>query len=175
MNNVTAFREIQETLKYIEKNISEPLDINSLAEKVYLSSYYFQRLFSRLVDRPIADYQKQRRLAHSLKPLHAGSERILDIALNIGFQNHETFTRAFKASFGITPEEYRKGEKIKSNIVLVPDVTLRYKPVDEDVPLISDGIILEISRKTYTNERLYAGFHTTDPGREWDYFSSKQK
>jgi AraC family transcriptional regulator len=174
MGIMTSFEEIQEALKYIENNLSEPLDINALAAKVHLSPYYFQRLFSRLVGRPIADYLKQRRIARSLQLLCDKNERILDIALKLGFNNHETFTRAFKTSFGITPEEYRCGRRIKSNEVLVPDVTLGYKLVDEDVPLVSDGIVLEITRRTYTQERLYAGFQAADPGRAWDYLTSRQ-
>ena len=168
---MTAFHEIQTAIEYIEDNISEPLDINALAEKANLSPYYFQRLFSRLVGRPVADYRRQRRLARSLNPLRSGGGRVLDVALNLGFSNHETFTRAFKASFGVTPEDYRSGKRISSefDIVLVPDVSLKYKLVDEDVPLISDGIMLEISRREYTRERIYAGLLTTEtnPGSAW--------
>jgi AraC family transcriptional regulator len=170
MERLTAFQEIQDTLYSIERYLTEPLDINAMAAKVHLTPYYFQRLFSRLVGRPIADYQRQRRLARSLEMLR-GNERILDIALHLGFHNHETFTRAFKAAFGIAPGEYRNGKRIKSDfdIILMPDVTMQYNLIDEDVPLISDGIILEISRRTYENERLYAGFRTTaeNPGSAW--------
>jgi len=158
MTNIVAYQEIQNTLEYIEKNIAEPLDIKTLAAKARLSPYYFQRLFSRLVGRPIADYHKQRRLYYSRFALRDTSENILDIALQFGFQNHETFTRAFKASYDITPKEYRNGKRIEPSLVVVPDVTLRYKLVDEDVPLVSDGIILEITRRIYSHERIYAGF-----------------
>ena len=95
----------------------------------------------------------------------------MDAALNLGYQNHETFTRAFKAVFGIAPEDYRNGKRIKSefDIVLVPDVSLMYTLIDEDVPLISDGIILEISRRTFGEERIYGGFKTKEenPGSAW--------
>jgi len=175
MERITAFQEIQDTLKYIENNLTKPLDINALATKAHLSTYYFQRLFSRLVGRPIADYHKQRRLYHSRFALRDTGANIMDIALQFGFQNHETFTRAFKASFDITPKEYRNGKRIDPSLVVVPDVTLKYKLVDEGVPLISDGIILEITRRVYTCERIYAGFRSSDPGKAWDYFSGKPK
>ncbi|MCL2405841.1 MAG: AraC family transcriptional regulator [Defluviitaleaceae bacterium] len=175
MTRVTAYQEIQNTLEYLEKHIVEPLDINTLAAKASLSPFYFQRLFSRLVGRPIADYHRQRRLYHSRFALRDTNDNILDIALKCGFANHETFTRAFKAAYDITPKEYRNGKRIEPALVVVPDVTLRYKLVDMDVPLVSDGVILEITRRTYTHERIYAGFRSTDPGKAWDYFSPKRK
>ncbi len=35
-------------------------------------------------------------------------EKIIDIALDAGFQNPESFSRAFKQSFGLTPSQFRK-------------------------------------------------------------------
>ena len=185
---MVAYQEIQNTLLYIEEHIAEPLDIKALAAKAYLSPYYFQRLFTRLVGRPVAEYQKQRRLALTIKPLKTTNARIIDIAMQFGFRNHETYTRAFKAAFNITPDEYRKdgypwpGNKLTP--VLMPDVTMAHTLVDEGVPLVSEGIVLEFSRKTYTADRLYAGFrvncthgapNSMNPGVAWDYYVRRQE
>ncbi len=37
-------------------------------------------------------------------------KKVIDIAFEHGFQSHETFTRAFKKLFQMTPSEYRKQE-----------------------------------------------------------------
>jgi len=183
---MVAYNEIQDTLKYIEEHIAEPLDVQALADKAHLSPYYFQRLFTRIVGRPIAEYLKQRRLARTLDPLRLTDERILDIALAVGFGSHETFIRAFKASFDMTPDEFRKDGHpvpgLKLSPVLMPDVTMDYKLVAEGVPLVADGVILEVTRRVYTEERLYAGFsvrcvggspNNLNPGVAWDYFTRK--
>jgi AraC family transcriptional regulator len=80
----------------------------------------------------------------------------LDVAVENGFSCHETFTRAFKDAYGFTPSEYR------NNLVLLnsfnkPDLMLGYVMVDEGVPLISDGMVLEMNRRTLAEPLCFAG------------------
>jgi len=178
---MVAFQEIQDTINRIEDDIAQPIDIQQLSGAAHLSTYYFQRLFTRLVGRPVAEYQKQRRLARALGILTETDQRILDIALDLGFTNHDTFTRAFKAAFGLTPNEARKFDRKMSGYtyVHVPDVTMRYTLVDENVPLVAQGVVLEISRRVYAEERLFAGVrvncafgatNSQNPGVAWNYW-----
>ena len=181
---MAAYQEIQNTLQYIETHLGEPLEIQVLADEAHLSVYYFQRLFSKLVGRPIAEYQKQRRLARALELLRQSDDTILDIALELGFGSHETFTRAFKAAFHMTPDEARRHERKLSGYtpVLMPDVTMAYTLVEENMPLVADGLILEISRRVYDSDRLFAGFrvnctfgvpNSLNPGVVWNYLDDK--
>lgn len=70
---------------------------------VGLSPFYFQRLFKRLVNKPLQEYIKLRRLAKSIEVLNTDNQRILDVALDYCFASHANYTRAFKDAFGITP------------------------------------------------------------------------
>ena len=151
-----AWEQIQKTLEVIEENLKQPPDINELAKTAALSPFYYQRLFSRLVKKPVAEYIKQRRLSVSLPLLAEGEDRILDIAMNLGFSSHEHFTRCFKESFGLTPEEYRKAPRMLHHISK-PELLLNYVLVDEGVPLITDGIVLEVNRKTLEEDVCYIG------------------
>lgn len=72
--------------------------------------------------------------------------RIIDIAMEYGFGSHVTFTRAFKETYGITPSQYRD-KPIGLQNFEKPDLSLGYIVVDEGVPLISDGLVLEMNRK----------------------------
>ena len=47
--NMHAWEQIQQTLDYIEEHLSEATDIEKLANMAGLSTFYFQRLFRRLV------------------------------------------------------------------------------------------------------------------------------
>ena len=46
-------------------------------------------------------------MAFALKEIRDNERGILDIALDYGFSSHEAFSRAFKATYGIAPSEYR--------------------------------------------------------------------
>lgn len=151
-----AWKAIQKTLNFIETNISEEIEIEQLAKESALSLFYYQRLFSRLVKKPVREYIKLRRLVRACELLVDKQHRILDVALDCGFGSHETFTRAFKEAYKMTPEEYRK-QPVMLNQFDKPDLLLSYTMIDEGVPLISDGLVLEINRKTILQPILFMG------------------
>jgi len=151
-----AWEAIQKTLDYLEAQIGEEISIDELAEMAGLSPFYYQRLFSRLVKKPVREYCKLRRLARACEALPNRNKRILDIALDHGFGSHETFTRAFKAAYGMTPEEYR-ARPVMLNQFDKPDLLLSYTMIDEGIPLISDGLVLEFNRKTLEQPVSFLG------------------
>ena len=152
-----AWESIQKVLDYIEDNVAQSYSPEELSKIAALSPFYFQRLFTRLVKRPVNEYVKMRRLARACETLDDKGRRILDIALEYGFHSHEHFTKTFKSAFGITPEEYRNNP-VRLNQIMKPDLLLGYTMIDENIPLITDSIVLEISRKTIGVPERYIGF-----------------
>jgi len=150
-----AWEAIQKSVDYIETHTTEEISIETLAAIAGLSPYYFQRLFKRLVKRTVFGYVRLRRLAQSTQVLKA-DKRIVDIAAEYGFSSHANFTRAFKEAYNITPEEYRT-KSIPLNQMNKPDLLLNYTLIDENVPLIADWIILEITRKKLIKQEIYHG------------------
>ncbi len=157
-----AWDSIQNTLKWMEENLSERMEIEKLADIACLSPFYYQRLFRRLAGKPVMEYVKLRRLANAADHLAKNHRRILDVSLDFGFENHETFTRSFKGAYGVTPEEYRTAPRPLSHF-LMPDLSLNYYLVDENVPLMADGIILEVRRTVLKVPRLFAGITIQNP------------
>ena len=47
-----AWEAVQKSVDYIEEHLQENMRAEDLAEMVGLSSFYFQRLFKRLVNKP---------------------------------------------------------------------------------------------------------------------------
>ena len=181
-----AWEAIQKSIEYIEENLTQEIQIEELASIAGLSPFYFQRLFTRLVKKPVYEYIKLRRLAQAVNELKGKEVRILDVAINYGFSSHANFTRAFKETYGITPEEYRTG-KIHLNQFVKPELVLNYVMVDENVPLITDGIVIEIKRKKLEASCSYIGIAREIPiaelmggtttgvsvtGKLWDDFHS---
>lgn len=154
-----SWEAIQLAVDYIEEHLKEEIDTVVLADTVGLSPFYFQRLFSRLVNKPVQEYKKLRRLARAAQDLKQTKQRILDIAMEYGFSGHSNFTRAFKDTYGITPEEYRKTLP-PLNRFIKPEIAMQYVMVDEGVPLIIGDIVLEITRKVLIQKETYLGFKT---------------
>lgn len=157
-----SWEQIQKTIDYIESHLNVDINIKSLAEIASLSPFYYQRLFSRLVKKPVAEYIKLRRMAKSTELLLDKGKRILDVALELGFSSHEHFTRSFKDTFGITPDDYRNKPQVL-NRMTKPELLLNYTIIDEGVPLITDGIVLEISRQQITERIRFVGLNKKMP------------
>ena len=157
-----AWEQIQQTIEYIEEHLDEEIDIDRLAKLAALSPFYYQRLFSRLVKKPVAEYVKLRRMAKATEALIQKDKRILDVALELGFSSHEYFSRTFKEAFGMTPEVYRKNP-IPLNHMTKPELSLNYTLVDEGVPLITDGIALEINRQQLAHSIRFVGLEKKMP------------
>jgi AraC family transcriptional regulator len=115
-----------------------------------------------LIKKPVNEYIKLRRLARASEALISKNKRILDIALDFGFSSHEIFTRTFKIAFGLTPEEYR-ANPVRLNNFVKPQLLLNYTLVDENVPLITDGIVLEITRRQITSPQYFIGYTVEEP------------
>ncbi|WMJ90026.1 helix-turn-helix transcriptional regulator [Anaerocolumna sp. MB42-C2] len=144
-----AWEQIQQTIEFIEGHLSEEIYIDNLAKMASLSPFYYQRLFSRQIKKTVAEYIKLRRMAKATETLLQRDKRILDIALDLGFSSHEHFTRTFKDTFGMIPDDYRKNP-VALNRMTKPELLLHYTLVDEGVPLITDGIVLEINHQQIT-------------------------
>lgn len=151
-----AWEAIQKTVDYMESSLDDNLEMEELAGIAALSPFYYQRLFSKLVKKPVREYIRLRRLAKASEALGDRNTRILDAALAWGFGSHEVFTRAFKETYGMTPEQFRE-KRVMLNHFDKPDLLLNYTLIDEDVPLISDGLVLEITRKTLEHPVLFMG------------------
>ncbi|PFE05097.1 AraC family transcriptional regulator [Bacillus cereus] len=100
--------QIQKAIDYIEVNVMEKQTLSNLARIAGFSEYHFHRVFQALVGDTVMEYVRKRRLARAAYQLSHTEEKILDIALEHGFQSHETFIRAFKKLFQMTPSSYRK-------------------------------------------------------------------
>ena len=157
-----AWESIQKTLDYIEEHINEAIEIEELANLAALSLFYYQRLFTRLVKEPVREYIKLRRLARACIMLSNKANSIVDVAMEYGFNSRENFSRAFKTIYGITPAQYRENP-VGLNSFIKPDLLLNYVMVDEGVPLISEGIVLEYNRKTLEKPQYFIGLESFMP------------
>jgi len=104
--HMSYIKLIQKTIDYIDDNITEKITVEHLAGIAGFSTFHYYRVFHSFVGMPVMEYVTRRKLQYSIFHLSNG-EKILDIALNYGFETHAGFTKAFKKSFGYSPKYYR--------------------------------------------------------------------
>lgn len=109
-----TYELLTNVLDKIENRLNDELDIDELATSSFLSSVHLQRIFKFAFGLPIASYVRSRRLSASVESLLKTDLNVLDIANEYGFGYEQTYIRAFKREFGLTPGELRKtGQIIK--------------------------------------------------------------
>ena len=102
MKNLEIRTIILDGLKFIEKNINEPITVEDIAKNAGYSLYYFSRMFKRQMGISIMEYVKERKLIKASEEI-ANGKKIIDAALDYGYQSHSSFTKAFKSKFGFSP------------------------------------------------------------------------
>ena len=93
---------------YIEDNLTQPIQYQSLSRIVGCSVYEFSRIFSFLAGMSISEYIRRRRLSQAAFDIQGGGEKIIDIALKYCYESPTTFARAFRELHGTSPSSARK-------------------------------------------------------------------
>jgi AraC family transcriptional regulator len=105
---------LENILLDIENGIKDNINTSVLCKKYDISNSYLRSLFSFAFNQSIAAYIRSRRLAASLNDILGTDTSILEIAAEHSFEYEQTYIRAFKHEFGITPGDLRKtGQIIK--------------------------------------------------------------
>ncbi|GAP13098.1 AraC-type DNA-binding domain-containing protein [Longilinea arvoryzae] len=99
---------LQPSLDFIDRHLLDNPSLETIAAQSSYSLSHFYALFQASTGFTIRDYMRRRRLALAARELVTTRRRVLDIAVELGFESHETFTRAFRAVYGLAPNVYRR-------------------------------------------------------------------
>lgn len=111
MEKIAVRNSINNILDYIEDNIKENIMLDNIAEYAYISKFHLHRLFSAMTDKTLMKYIRQRKLSCSINLLLNTDLKIIDIANEFSFGSEQSYIRAFKNEFGITPSKYRRSKR----------------------------------------------------------------
>ncbi len=92
---------------YIREHYAEPLSLDILAEKVYLTPHYLSSVFIQEKGIGISKYIKNVRMEQARRLLTETNMKISDICEKTGYSNVSYFCRSFRNEYGVTPEQYR--------------------------------------------------------------------
>lgn len=94
---------------YIDRHLDAPLSVEQLSQVAHFSKFHFHRQFSEYCGISVIRYIQLMRLKRaSYRLAYSPLLQITEIALDGGFENPESFSRAFKQAFGQTPSAFRK-------------------------------------------------------------------
>ena len=101
-------KALENAIIYIENHLGEAIMVEDVASAAGYSYYHLTRQFSVVLGESVGSYIKKRRLADGAKKLLYSNKRIIDIAMENGFDSSEAFSRAFKVIYKVSPSIYRK-------------------------------------------------------------------
>ncbi len=112
INNISQFAtadsinsSIKGVLQYLTTNYTEDINLDTLAERFFLSKYYLCRAFHKATGLTVHEYLRQKRLTR-VRELTAEGKSIGEAATLAGFADYSSFYRAYMKEFGTAP---RKG------------------------------------------------------------------
>ncbi|MBD2863998.1 AraC family transcriptional regulator [Paenibacillus oceani] len=106
---------MNKAINYIEEHLTGDIDYEEVAKVACCSVYHFQRMFSFITDVSLSEYVRRRRLTLAAFELQNSNIKVIDLALKLGYDSPEAFTRAFQNLHGTTPTASRNvGIKLKT-------------------------------------------------------------
>lgn len=116
---------LQDAINYMDENLTEKINYEDVAARVYMSCYNFHRTFSLMAGITANEYIKNRRLSKAGEELQLTDASVTDIAYKYGYETPESFSKAFSRFHGVTPKQAkRKGTQLRMFNPLVIKITL---------------------------------------------------
>ena len=106
---------INEIIEFIECNINERLQLKDLSTRAGISDFHFNRIFKTVTGITLKQYVLGRKLTKALELLRNTDKPVIEIAMDLGFDYPEVFSRAFKNQFGLSPTDIHNQKTDKWN------------------------------------------------------------
>lgn len=150
-------------MAFIDANLDRDLPLDELAREACFSAFHFHRVFRAMLGMTVAGYVRRRKLVRAARRLADTDDPVVDVALDAGYEAHESFTRAFRAMYSLSPSEFREQSRLRQ--ALPPEAL---EPLIPQPP--SGGSDMDISIKTLDPIRVACVRHVgpyADCGPAW--------
>ncbi len=102
---------VREAVTFIRFNIDQPLSLNPLADTLGVHPSYLSRTFKKALGMTLTDYINKLRIEEAKYLLDQGNESVATIALSVGYNDPNYFSKVFTKLEHVTPQDYRKRKK----------------------------------------------------------------
>ena len=155
-------KTIEQSIPFIEKNIKEELTAEQISQQAGYSVFHFCRIFAVSQGIPLMEFVRKKRLLLSRTDLLV-SKRIIEVALDYGFETASGYSKAFRKEFGYSPTTYisrMSGCDVKEIITNIGGIIMNPVMIKKPAFLVAGyGINTSISEN-----------HTKDIAAYWDTY-----
>ncbi|MBR4049019.1 MAG: helix-turn-helix transcriptional regulator [Clostridia bacterium] len=154
---------ILNAVNFAKENATDSgISVEAVAKNAGFSIDYFNRIFLSYTGFTVTGYINYIRLKQAAFLLRTTDKSVLDIALEIGYDSHEGFTKAFKKKYGAAPSEYRTANKEKMmSMAEITDKTVaaRFVHTNPDFRLVDENEVIDFLLEK--DAKRYGYFCTT--------------
>lgn len=101
-------KTIDSIQSYISTHYKDDLTLTSIAAQFYMSPYYVSRLFKKTTNLSLVEYVNSVRVMAAKRLLENTNFKVTRVSEEAGFSTTAHFSRVFKESTGLSPQQYRK-------------------------------------------------------------------
>ncbi len=107
---------VQRVLAQLVARLDESVDLHACAQLAGMSPFHFHRVFRGMVGETPLELLRRLRLQRAAATLSNAGASVTSIAFAVGYETHESFTRAFRAAFGASPSVFRRDTRAQTHI-----------------------------------------------------------
>ena len=102
---------VTKAVNFIETNLAESLNLEDIADLMFLSTERARHLFAQKTGSPFSQYILWKRIKQVIIASLQDNLSLTEAALNSGFADQSHFTRTFKKTFGMSPKTHLKNSR----------------------------------------------------------------
>lgn len=106
-NLSTSNEAIISAIEFIDNNLDKRLTLDQVAKSVYLSDFYFSKLFKKETKLSFSVYLNARKIQQAMLLLKETDLSINDVSKRLGFRRMSYFSQTFKKYTGFAPSRFR--------------------------------------------------------------------
>ena len=114
-------QKTNQVIDYINYNLHQPLQLNVIADKVNMSKRQLQRVMALALDEPLYTYVTRLRMERAVMYMQTEEIHLQKLATMVGYDNAQSFSKAFKKQFKISPKAYINKLRLQSNEPIIED------------------------------------------------------
>lgn len=98
--------KVNQVIDYISANLHQPLQLDVIAERICVSRRQLLRIMRSALDESLYAYMARQRMERAIMYMQTEEMTLAELAARVGYDNPQSFSKAFKKQFSISPKTY---------------------------------------------------------------------